>query len=66
MSGGPGGNLGNRYQEMDIRTASPETLIVRLYERALRELRAARGHQEAGRVAVSGHGHRVRGKRDDG
>jgi flagellar secretion chaperone FliS len=43
--------LGARYREMEIRTATPEMVIVKLYEGALRFIRAARGHQEAGHIA---------------
>jgi flagellar protein FliS len=43
--------LGARYREMEIRTATPEMVIVKLYEGALRFIRAARSHQEAGYIA---------------
>lgn len=43
-----------RYREMDITTASPETLVVRLYEGAIRNARSALAHQQAGRVAERG------------
>ena len=43
--------MGARYREMEIRTATPEMVIVKLYEGALRFIRTARGHQEAGQVA---------------
>lgn len=36
---------------MEIRTATPEIIIVKLYEGALRFIRAARAHQEAGHIA---------------
>jgi flagellar protein FliS len=36
---------------MEIRTATPEMLVVKLYEGALRFIRAARAHQEAGHIA---------------
>ena len=36
---------------MEIRTATPEMVIVKLYEGALRFIRAARSHQEAGHIA---------------
>lgn len=36
---------------MEIKTATPEMVIVKLYEGALRFLRVARAHQEAGQVA---------------
>lgn len=37
---------------MEIRTATPEMVIVKLYEGALRFIRNARGHQEAGQIAA--------------
>lgn len=37
---------------MEIRTATPEMLIVKLYEGALRFIRNARAHQEAGEIAA--------------
>ncbi|MFO0687172.1 MAG: flagellar export chaperone FliS [Myxococcota bacterium] len=43
--------MGARYREMEIRTATPEMLIVKLYEGALRFIRTARTHQEAGHIA---------------
>ena len=36
---------------MEIKTATPEMVIVKLYEGALRFLRQARAHQESGQVA---------------
>ena len=36
---------------MEIKTATPEMVIVKLYEGALRFIRTARSHQEAGQVA---------------
>lgn len=36
---------------MEIKTATPEMVIVKLYEGALRFIRTARGHQETGEVA---------------
>ena len=36
---------------MEIKTATPEMVIVKLYEGALRFLRQARDHQESGQVA---------------
>ena len=44
--------MGARYREMEIRTATPEMVIVKLYEGALRFIRNARGHQESGQVAA--------------
>ncbi len=35
--------MGHRYRQMDIRTASPETLISKLLEKAVRCTQAARG-----------------------
>ncbi len=43
--------MGARYREMEIRTATPEMVIVKLYEGALRFIRVARSHQEAGHIA---------------
>ncbi len=43
--------MGARYREMEIRTATPEMVIVKLYEGAIRFIRAARAHQEAGHIA---------------
>ena len=43
-----------RYQAMDISTASPEMLVVRLYEGAIRNARQALAHHEAGRVGERG------------
>lgn len=36
---------------MEIRTATPEMVVVKLYEGALRFIRVARTHQEAGNIA---------------
>jgi flagellar protein FliS len=41
----------HRYQETDIGTASPEALIVKLYDGALRFAGQARIHLQEGRVA---------------
>jgi len=38
--------LGARYIEMEIRTASPEMLVVKLYEGAMRHIRVARDAQQ--------------------
>lgn len=46
--------MGNRYQEFDIRTASPEWLVVKLYAGALQRARQAREHHAAGRLAERG------------
>lgn len=43
--------LGARYREMEIKTATPEMVIVKLYEGVLRFIRNAKTHQEAGDVA---------------
>lgn len=43
--------MGARYREMEIKTATPEMVIVKLYEGALRFIRVARSSQEAGQVA---------------
>lgn len=37
---------------MEIRTATPEMVIVKLYEGALRFIRSARSHQERGEIAA--------------
>ncbi len=37
---------------MEIRTATPEMVVVKLYEGALRFIRNARGHQERGEIAA--------------
>ncbi len=42
--------MSNPYREMEVRTASPLQLVVRLYEAALRHLRNAEAHHQAGRV----------------
>ena len=44
--------MGARYREMEIRTATPEMVIVKLYEGALRFIRNAKGAQESGQVAL--------------
>lgn len=44
----------DRYREVDITTASPETLVVKLYEGAIRNARAAVLHHEAGRIGERG------------
>ena len=46
--------MGYRYQEMDVATASPETLIVKLYDGAIRHARVAKEHHEAGRIGERG------------
>jgi flagellar protein FliS len=46
--------MANPYLEMQVRTASPLALVVQLYDAALRQLEAARGHHEAGRVRERG------------
>ena len=43
--------MGARYREMEIKTATPEMVIVKLYEGALRFIRVARASQESGEVA---------------
>lgn len=43
--------MGARYREMEIKTATPEMVIVKLYEGALRFLRQAKECQESGQVA---------------
>ena len=46
--------IANRYQEMEILTASPEGLVAKLYEGALRHCRAAARHDAEGRIAERG------------
>ncbi len=46
--------MGSRYTEMEIRTASPEMLVVKMYEGAIRFTRRARESHNAGRVAERG------------
>ena len=46
--------MGDRYREMEILTASPIGLVVRLYDEAIHNCRAAAAHQDAGRVAERG------------
>ena len=43
-----------QYLAMDITTASPEMLVVKLYEGAIRNARAALVHQREGRVGERG------------
>ncbi len=43
-----------RYQRQEILTESPQGLIVKLYEAALRHCRAAETHHEEGRIAQRG------------
>ncbi len=42
--------MSNPYRQMELQTASPVQLVVRLYEGALRHLREAQAHHEASRV----------------
>lgn len=44
--------MGARYREMEIRTATPEMVVVKLYEGALRFIRTAKSSQESGKVAA--------------
>jgi len=43
--------LGARYREMEIKTATPEMVVVKLYEGALRFIRTAKTSQESGKIA---------------
>ena len=43
-----------RYQQIDISTASPEELVVKLYQGALRNARLAITHHAGGHVAQRG------------
>ncbi len=42
--------MGRRYQEMDILSASPEMLVVKLYDGAIRFGRSACRHAKAGEI----------------
>lgn len=46
--------MGARYREMEIKTATPEMLIVKMYEGAMRFIRVAREAHMAGRVGDRG------------
>lgn len=46
--------MGERYREMEISTATPEMVVVRLYEAAIRHGRAAVEHVDAGRIRERG------------
>lgn len=46
--------MGNPYLDVQVRTASPLALVVQLYDAALQQVEAARGHDEAGRVRERG------------
>lgn len=46
--------MGSRYREMEIRTASPEMLVVKMYEGAIRQVRLAVEHHRAGRIGERG------------
>lgn len=46
--------MGARYREMEIRTATPEMLIVKLYEGAMRFIRVARDAHLMGRLEERG------------
>ncbi len=43
--------MGARYREMEIKTATPEMVVVKLYEGALRFIRSAKANQESGKIA---------------
>ncbi len=43
-----------RYREVEISTSSPEGLVVKMYEGAIRFSRVARVHHEEGRIADRG------------
>ena len=45
----------NAYQDLEIRTASPEMLVAKLYERTIRHCRAAAEHIEHGRIEERAH-----------
>ena len=44
--------MGARYREMEIRTATPEMVVVKLYEGALRFIRTAKASQDSGKIAA--------------
>jgi flagellar protein FliS len=44
----------NRYREMEIRTASPLTLVVRFYDESIRMCRSAVEQQQAGNAVARG------------
>lgn len=46
---------GLQYRRMEVLTESPEGLVVKLYEAAIRHCRAAVEHHGGGRVAQRGH-----------
>ena len=46
--------MGARYREMEIRTATPEMIIVKLYEGAMRFIRVARDAHHGGRLQERG------------
>lgn len=46
--------MGRRYREMEVMTATPEMLVVRLYEGAIRQSRLALEHLGAGRIHERG------------
>ena len=48
--------MGARYREMEIRTATPEMLIVKLYEGALRFIAVAKAAHQTGRLQDRGNG----------
>ena len=43
-----------RYREMEIKTASPEMLVVRMYEGAIRFAKQAKSEHEMGHIAERG------------
>lgn len=44
----------NQYREMEIRTASPLTLVVRFYDESIRMCRSAIEHQQSGNAVGRG------------
>ncbi len=46
--------MGLRYKEVGIRTASPEKLVVLLYEGAMQQARRAKAFHEEGNVGLRG------------
>ena len=46
--------MGARYREVEIRTASPEKLVVLLYEGAMQQTRRAKQFHESGKLGERG------------
>ncbi len=46
--------MGARYKEMGIRTATPEQLVVMLYEGAIQQILRAQAYHEQGKLGLRG------------